>query len=80
MDVESEQVFDDRPVLAALDRLAAALSSKDRLAWVAEYTADAVFDGGGAAAVRGRPEPLGPCRPDAGRGPDRGARHPGAAP
>lgn len=51
-------MFDERSVLAALDRLAAALSSEDPLAWVDEYTADAVFDGGGAAAVRGRDELL----------------------
>jgi ketosteroid isomerase-like protein len=51
-------VFDDAPVVVALDRLADALSCEDRLAWVAEYTADAVFDGGGAAAVRGREELL----------------------
>ena len=58
MDVRGEQVFDDGPVLAALDRLAEALSSNDPLGWVADYTADAVFDGGGAEAVRGREELL----------------------
>jgi ketosteroid isomerase-like protein len=46
--------FDEAPIRAAERRLAAALESRDPTAWVYEYTADAVFDGGGEHAAEGR--------------------------
>jgi ketosteroid isomerase-like protein len=44
--------FDESEIRAAERRMEAALMSSDRLAWVEEYTDDAVFDAG--EPVRGR--------------------------
>lgn len=44
--------FDEAEIRAAERRMEAALMAADRLAWVAEYTDDAVFDAG--EPVRGR--------------------------
>ncbi|MGZ4639743.1 MAG: YybH family protein [Actinomycetes bacterium] len=49
-----DDVFDESQIRAAERRLEAALQGADRTAWVFEYTADAVFDGGGDHAVVGR--------------------------
>ena len=46
--------FDESEIRAAEHRLETALEAADRTAWVFEYTADAVFDGGGEHAVVGR--------------------------
>ena len=46
--------FDESEIRAAEHRLETALEAVDRTAWVFEYTADAVFDGGGEHAVVGR--------------------------
>lgn len=46
--------FVEEEIRAAERRLESALESSDRTAWVYEYTEDAVFDGGGDHAVRGR--------------------------
>jgi ketosteroid isomerase-like protein len=46
--------FDESEIRAAEHRLETALGAADRTAWVFEYTADAVFDGGGEHAVVGR--------------------------
>lgn len=46
--------FDESEIRAAERRLENALEAADRTAWVFEYTADAVFDGGGEHAVVGR--------------------------
>lgn len=46
--VESDEIA------AALQKLADALQDPDPTAWVASYTEDAVFDGGGEAAIVGR--------------------------
>jgi ketosteroid isomerase-like protein len=45
---------DAQEIAAALQALAAALQDPDPTAWVAHYTEDAVFDGGGESAVVGR--------------------------
>lgn len=47
--------FDASEIRAAELRLARALESEDRTAWVFHYTEDAVFDGVGDLAVVGRP-------------------------
>ncbi len=49
-----EERFDESEIRAAEHRLGTALEAVDRTAWVFEYTADAVFDGGGEHAVVGR--------------------------
>ena len=49
-----QDMFDESEVRAAEHRLETALEAADRTAWVFEYTADAVFDGGGEHAVVGR--------------------------
>lgn len=46
--------FDESEIRAAEHRLATSLEAVDRTAWVLDYTADAVFDGGGEHAVVGR--------------------------
>jgi ketosteroid isomerase-like protein len=46
--------FDESEIRAAEHRLETALEAVDRTAWVFDYTADAVFDGGGEHAVVGR--------------------------
>jgi ketosteroid isomerase-like protein len=46
--------FDESEIRAAELRLETALEAVDRTAWVFEYTADAVFDGGGEHAAVGR--------------------------
>jgi ketosteroid isomerase-like protein len=46
--------FDEGEIRAAERELESALQSADPLAWVFEYTEDAVFDGGGDHAVQGR--------------------------
>ena len=46
--------FDESEVRAAEQHLETALGAVDRTAWVFDYTADAVFDGGGEHAVVGR--------------------------
>lgn len=52
--MQSQERFDESEIRAAEHRLEAALEAVDRTAWVFEYTADAVFDGGGEHAVVGR--------------------------
>jgi ketosteroid isomerase-like protein len=49
-----QDTFDESEIRAAEHRLETALEAADRTAWVFEYTADAVFDGGGEHAVVGR--------------------------
>lgn len=55
-------LFDDQEIRAAERDLVAALSAADPTAWVYEYTEDAVFDGGGVEALRGREALLGLAR------------------
>jgi ketosteroid isomerase-like protein len=50
--VTAPQAFDESEIRDAERRMVEALQSPDRLAWVAEYTEDAVFDAG--EPVRGR--------------------------
>ena len=52
--MESQGRFDESEIRAAERRLEGALEAVDRTAWVFEYTADAVFDGGGEHPVVGR--------------------------
>jgi ketosteroid isomerase-like protein len=52
--MDPHERFDESEIRAAEHRLEAALEAVDRTAWVFEYTADAVFDGGGEHAVVGR--------------------------
>jgi ketosteroid isomerase-like protein len=49
-----QQSFDESEIRAAERRLERSLEAVDRTAWVFDYTADAVFDGGGDHAVVGR--------------------------
>ncbi len=49
-----QERFDEAEIRAAEHRLETALEAADPTAWVFEYTADAVFDGGGEHAVVGR--------------------------
>jgi len=46
--------FDEAPIRDAERRLAEALESADPVAWVYQYTEDAVFDAGGEHAAQGR--------------------------
>ena len=46
--------FDESEIRAAEHRLEASLEADDPVAWVFDYTEDAVFDGGGEHAVVGR--------------------------
>jgi ketosteroid isomerase-like protein len=52
--MDPQERFDASEIRAAEHRLEAALEAVDRTAWVFDYTADAVFDGGGEHAVVGR--------------------------
>jgi ketosteroid isomerase-like protein len=49
-----ETSFDESEIRAAEHRLQGSLEADDPLAWVSDYTRDAVFDGGGEQAVVGR--------------------------
>lgn len=48
-------MFDESEIRAAERRLEASLGAEDPVAWVFDYTEDAVFDGGGEHFVQGRP-------------------------
>jgi uncharacterized protein (TIGR02246 family) len=52
--IDGRVMFDDDEIRAAERRLEQALQAADPLAWVLEYTENAVFDGGGDHAVEGR--------------------------
>jgi ketosteroid isomerase-like protein len=52
--MDPRERFDESEIRAAEHRLETALGAVDRTAWVFDYTADAVFDGGGEHAVVGR--------------------------
>jgi ketosteroid isomerase-like protein len=52
--MDPHERFDESEIRAAEHRLETALEAVDRTAWVFDYTADAVFDGGGEHAVVGR--------------------------
>jgi ketosteroid isomerase-like protein len=52
--MDQQKRFDESEIRAAEHRLEKALEAADRTAWVFDYTADAVFDGGGEHAVVGR--------------------------
>ena len=52
--MNTQEQFDESEIRAAERRLETALEALDRTAWVFDYTADAVFDGGGEHAVVGR--------------------------
>lgn len=52
--MDPHERFDESEIRAAEHRLVAALEAVDPTAWVFDYTADAVFDGGGEHAVVGR--------------------------
>jgi ketosteroid isomerase-like protein len=54
-DASTLTLFDEREIRAAERVLEAALSADDPTAWVQEYTEDAVFDGGRADVLQGRP-------------------------
>jgi ketosteroid isomerase-like protein len=53
-EIDEHTTFNEAEIRAAERRLEAALMAPDPLAWVLEYTDDAVFDGGGDHAVQGR--------------------------
>ena len=50
----ADMTFDESEIRAAERELESALQAPDPLAWVDEYTADAVFDAGGDHAAVGR--------------------------
>lgn len=52
--MDPHERFDESEIRAAEHRLETSLEAVDRTAWVFDYTADAVFDGGGEHAVVGR--------------------------
>jgi len=52
--MEPPATFDESEIRSAEKRLEASLEADDPTAWVYDYTADAVFDGGGEHAVEGR--------------------------
>ena len=52
--MDPQAMFDESEIRAAERRLESALQADDPIAWVFEYTEDAVFDGGGDHTVVGR--------------------------
>ena len=52
--IDGHVTFDEAEIRAAERNLEEALQAPDPVAWVFEYTEDAVFDGGGDHAVQGR--------------------------
>lgn len=52
--IDPPTAFDEAEIRAAERDLERALEDADPLAWVFEYTEDAVFDGGGDHVVQGR--------------------------